>query len=101
MNIVSGSSYVNTEDDGRLNSEGGASPDNGRGRPVNSVVVVNTVSGSSYVNTEDNGCLHNDVGECPDSGRGRRVNSAVCSEHCTWRVHACSPGRTEMITVRV
>ena len=49
MSIVSGSSYVNTEDDGRLNSEGGASPDNGRGRPVNSVVVVNTVSGSSYV----------------------------------------------------
>ena len=49
MSIVSGSSDVNTEDDGRLNSEGGASPDNGRERPVNSVVVVNTVSGSSYV----------------------------------------------------
>ena len=49
MSIVSGSSYVNTEDDGRLNSEGGASPDNGRETPVNSAVVVNTVSDSSYV----------------------------------------------------
>ena len=48
MSIVRGSSYVNTEDR-RLNSEGGAIPDNGRGRPVNSAVVVNTVSGSSYV----------------------------------------------------
>ena len=68
---------------------------------MNSAVVVNTVSDSSYVNTEDNGCLHNDTGECPHSGRGRRVNSAVSSEHCTWRVHACSPGMTEMFTVRV
>ena len=77
MSIVSGSSDVNTEDDGRLNSEGGASPYNGRERPVNSAVVVNTVSDSSYVNTEDDRRLNSGGGASPDNGRGRPVNSVV------------------------